>query len=749
MILNNDRISIQLSNTGVIEKLSFQKHTIPFRQDKYRGLHFFVVRHGTEFPILLKPDESPGRFAGELDGVKFSLEYLLEDGNLTAILQIRKDPDIFCEYERVFVRLGIDSYMEHFPEWNARYFPTLLRCEKTHFFGYMMSPHKDCIAFASPDPIASWSLDYNRAIYGDENHVGHRIYTACIDLINIEKQPQRHPVIVSLKEKQQVKLTFTYLSDLKEFNDFIEKVTGAPVISLDRYTIERGQSVKISSKGTFKVIDPGGKEITEGTSYEKAGIYKVIGESNGKISEAMFYVRESWSWYLICGAKAAMKAKQKASTHTESWYGFFSAFLALKHGLIDSVSAKQIKKEFIKVFSLMYKGSPPVPVKETMPGRIQNTACMISLLTDVFEATGEEEYLLKASELGEFLMRCQSEDGAYRDGMGVHYTCVVYPAKSMLELYLCEKQHGWTKVAERHYESARRAIDNLLQLGDNIQTEGQQTFEDGMISCESLQLGMFGLLSGQKDSYGEMARKLLDKHMCLEQLYIPDCRMRGATLRFWESMYDVLINRNMMNSPHGWTSWKTYATYYLYLLTGEYHYLTETMDTLGSCVQCIDLKTRSLRWAFITDPCIKVQQFDNGGDTPYGELHQKVIGEQYIDMISTWWQPEKEQVLYGFAQPDLGRIDGRYKGGCCDNDVHEHFKCLEEVALTNAFVHELKENDYQAFNCRIVGKTIYVSEMVVKTVYIHCNKETEFDVKKGTEEKRVYCNPGFQTVIFT
>ncbi len=50
---------------------------------------------------------------------------------------------------------------------------------------------------------------------------------------------------------------------------------------------------------------------------------------------------------------------------------------------------------------------------------------------------------------------------------------------------------------------------------------------------------------------------MMQSHRCLEQLLIPDARMNGATLRFWEAQYDVLIggSLNMMNSPHGWTAW--------------------------------------------------------------------------------------------------------------------------------------------------------------------------------------------------
>ena len=40
------------------------------------------------------------------------------------------------------------------------------------------------------------------------------------------------------------------------------------------------------------------------------------------------------------------------------------------------------------------------------------------------------------------------------------------------------------------------------------------------------------------------------------------------------------------------------------------------------------------------------------------------------------------------------------QGGCCDNDVHEIFKCVEEVILTRAYVHE-EDGRRDAFNCTV------------------------------------------------
>ena len=88
---------------------------------------------------------------------------------------------------------------------------------------------------------------------------------------------------------------------------------------------------------------------------------------------------------------------------------------------------------------------------------------------------------------------------------------------------------------------------------------------------------------------------MLSAHRCLEQLLIPDSRMNGATLRFWEAQYDVLMgkSRNMMDSPHGWSAWLIPALWYQYLLTGEEEWLRKTMNIMGSCAQVIDRELAS------------------------------------------------------------------------------------------------------------------------------------------------------------
>jgi hypothetical protein len=44
---------------------------------------------------------------------------------------------------------------------------------------------------------------------------------------------------------------------------------------------------------------------------------------------------------------------------------------------------------------------------------------------------------------------------------------------------------------DRHFESAKQAIDDLPQRGENVRTEGELTFEDFMIVNTASQLGLF------------------------------------------------------------------------------------------------------------------------------------------------------------------------------------------------------------------------------------------------------------------
>lgn len=53
-----------------------------------------------------------------------------------------------------------------------------------------------------------------------------------------------------------------------------------------------------------------------------------------------------------------------------------------------------------------------------------------------------------------------------------------------------------------------------------------------------------------------------------------------------------------MNSPCGWSAWKIYGSWYLYLLTGEHKYMKQVINALGSCLQLVNINTHKLNFSF-------------------------------------------------------------------------------------------------------------------------------------------------------
>ena len=203
-------------------------------------------------------------------------------------------------------------------------------------------------------------------------------------------------------------------------------------------------------------------------------------------------------------------------------------------------------------------------------------------------------------------------------------------------------------------------------------------------------------------------------------------------MRYWEAQYDVQMLPNMFNSPHGWSGWRGYATYYAYLLTGDERWLIETYNAMGAFSNLIDYKTGDLRWAFVVDPYLKVKQACSA-DTrvtedslsfgnPHPELYDTrsfVIGEQYVNMISDWQTVNTQ-----------------------DNDVHELFKCIGESMLVNAFIVEREDGSVVGYNCKVKreGDTLEVVVDEKQIVNLHCNLKSPCKVLFGGQSRSLKKN---------
>lgn len=717
--LENEACRLVLDKHGSVTECFFHHpggwEPVSMRQDEYAG-PAWVIKGKT---VTLKQDaDDSSSYSGHAGQLHVTLRYSLAGTRLAvraAIQNTGKEP---AEKLQAGLRLGVDTYMEKYPDWNDRYFPTLLRCERTHFWGYLMTPRGRILTVGSPDPVASWHMDYRQGL--------HRIYTATLDLLHPGPLPARHPQgldTLAPGEERSWTLYFEPVESLDTVKPRLAESLGVPMIDGDRYTVEPGGETNLTVLGG----EPKKEAYRPG---ERPGQYTYTVEANGKTAEAMFSVRHPWSWYVRTARAEAVNKPAKASSHTESWYGMFSAFLAREYFPDPAIDA-QVEQKFQEIFPLMYSPKDGLPV--TMPDRVQNHACMGGLLAQRYRVTGDVHDLECAAALADFIIDRQAPDGSYRSGKsygGTHYTSVVYLGKSIMEVMAGERKLAadhpeWKERYLRHYDSVRRAMDELAKSLDNIQTEGELTYEDGMISCSYTQLAMFALLQDDpaaRQKYLDAALYLANGHRCLSQIIVPDSRMNGGSLRFWESQYDILAKSSMLSSPHGWSAWRIYGLWYLYLLTGQEDYLRQVMNALGSCVQVIDADSGELRWGFVPDPYVEADVFAQVPDRPgVGRWERRVVGEQYMPMISGWFHAKPNTLVTGY----WGTTDEDHQdGGCCDNDVHEIFKCLGEVALTSAYVLERGDGTFVTWNCTantgVDGRvTIIPAEDVVSRIHLN------------------------------
>lgn len=725
---------ICLHPDGTIAHLRLGAQEITFRQDEYRGVRLYaVIRGRTRWAELSPLQGEKNCFAGELCGLRLKLQYRLQDDRLAIHLRAENPMEVSFKPEILGLRLGLDHYMERYPDWDTTYFPTLLRAEKTHFWGYSMTPEGQILAISCAQPVAAWSLCYSTLQEEDEGNWnlvyldgGHRIYTQDLHLLNRPPLPARHPVLEDLAPGQmrEWEIVLKPLSDLSQLPQYLGSREQLPMIAPERCCLRPGQCIEGHVwNAQIQVWGPDGEEIPCNAQQgefctaplHKAGIYRLLARSSqGRQSEGMVYVLQPESWYLQKARDAVLQAPPVPTHHMESFNSLYTLLLSRRHfpSAEKDAAGMQIVESITDWLYDAEKGS----VRYAAQQRIQDTASLAALMALCSEVTGDRHWLVEAGRLADFLTRQQDESGAYvcrrTRERSVHYTAVSYLARYMMDVAQAEAKYPELREASaRHMQSAQRAVEDLLRRGENIETEGEMTFEDGMISCSALQLAALALRTGdaqKRRELTEQAEFLYRRHRCLTQLMIPDCRMHGATLRFWEMQYNLNIFSDGMNSPCGWTCWQIYAVWYLYQLTGKAHYLYEAMDGLGACLQLIDGNSGQLRWGFLPDPWIKTQQYvQRAPGVEEGVLADVVLGEQYLEMITPWHRKE------AFPRKKFS----------IDQLVHEVFKCQEEISLTRAYLLQKEDGSLVCWNCRAQWQKEYleVEGSEPQTKHLHVN----------------------------
>ena len=292
---------------------------------------------------------SNGKYSGVLKSLDYGLEYSTEDGQLVIKVKCHNSGTSDLNGLQFSLQLGLNTEMTSFPEWRTTYFPTLLRCEQTHFWGYLMNPNGNIVTLASPDPVASYRLAYNNYKFRPyEFGSGHLIQTLTLDLLNPQPLPEGHPRNADRLRKGETKSWTVYLGSVRELSDVIPAIaalTGAATVTADVYTVTESENVRLTvysaEKPKITAFAPNGtrRQISlskAGDGMYQAvfaprsgkGVYRLTATVGGKTSEACISVRYPWSDYIASARRTALKYRQKASSHVESWYGFIPAAIA-------------------------------------------------------------------------------------------------------------------------------------------------------------------------------------------------------------------------------------------------------------------------------------------------------------------------------------------------------------------------------------------------------------------------------------
>ena len=161
---------------------------VPMRQDQYGGVCWIIG----DRPVPLQPSqlEPASAYTGNAQvadvTVHVSLSYRIHPQGALEITAAISNPSATATIPfRAGLRLGFDSFLVQYPDYLHQFFPTLIRCEKTHLWGYFSAPDGGIMTIFTDAPVASYTLEYEKDAQG--------IFTASIDLLHPGPLPPRHP----------------------------------------------------------------------------------------------------------------------------------------------------------------------------------------------------------------------------------------------------------------------------------------------------------------------------------------------------------------------------------------------------------------------------------------------------------------------------------------------------------------------------------------------------------------------------
>jgi len=168
-----EELRFESNDKGQLSALEYRDgeswKSIPFRTDGWGTSWYVRDRDGKSRAITLAPKQNEAdSFEGRDSDIVFGLSYALLDGSLAIKASISNRGESDFRPMTAGIRLGFDSYQVEYPTWKKKLIPDVIRCERSHHWGFAMSPDGAILGWACDTPVASYSMNFEDRL--------HRIY---------------------------------------------------------------------------------------------------------------------------------------------------------------------------------------------------------------------------------------------------------------------------------------------------------------------------------------------------------------------------------------------------------------------------------------------------------------------------------------------------------------------------------------------------------------------------------------------
>lgn len=242
--------------------------------------------------------------------------------------------------------------------------------------------------------------------------------------------------------------------------------------------------------------------------------------------------------------------------------------------------------------------------------RIQEQFFGISILTDMYQCTGEGKYLNFAVHAAETMVRTyQRENGALIPESD--YTTVCAPMIPLVDLAVLLKEIDAPKSLF-FSESAEKIVHYLMNRRLHFPTEGliseekEEEMEEGSISCTALSVLYYCRYIEEKQEYIDFARQVLKLHDWFRS-YTPDVKLYQSTMRWWETIWEGDATGPAICAGHAWSIWRGEADFHMAVLTKDPEYFLKSWN--GYMTNFSKITSNGNSYA-----CYQPDYFTGGGD---------------------------------------------------------------------------------------------------------------------------------------